>query len=229
MGSMIQTILLMAPPIIFAVVFHEVSHGYVAWLKGDNTAKVMGRLTLNPIAHVHWFGTIVMPLVFYMLSGFLFAFAKPVPVNFGQLRDPKKDMIWVASAGPFSNIVLAIFSALSLKLVAWINPESYVIALMNLQQRTIGFAGGFFVPVVYVLYFSVVINIVLAIINLIPIPPADGGRIVSGLLPDAQARSYSAIEPYGLAILIFILFYNPLNIINWTIHPLINGILNLLL
>jgi len=228
-GGMIQLVSVMAIPVILAVVLHEVAHGYVAWLRGDDTAMRLGRLTLNPLAHVHWFGTVVLPLIFYMTTGFLFAFAKPVPVNFHNLRDPKRDMALVAAAGPATNVVLALISALLLRLLAWTSPESYVAAYNNLMSHSPGFAGSLVIPVIYMLYFSVLLNIILAVINLIPIPPADGGRIVHGLLPDEQGKAYIKLEPYGLFILIFILFFNPFNIINWTLHPLIGGILSLLL
>jgi len=218
----------MAIPVILAVVLHEVAHGYVAWIRGDDTARLMGRLTLNPIAHIHWFGTIVLPIVFYLTTGFLFAFAKPVPVSFHKLRNPKNDMVLVAAAGPATNLVLAVISALMLKIVAWLNPEVFIAAYASLKGQSIGLGASFLTPIVYMLYFSVFLNIVLAVINLIPVPPADGGRIVTGLLPDRQAIAYSKVEPYGLFILLFILFFNPLNIIDWTLHPIIGGILNLL-
>jgi len=228
-SNLIQTISVMALPVILAVALHEVAHGYVAWIKGDDTAKRMGRITLNPIAHIHWFGTIVLPITFYMASGFLFAFAKPVPVNFQNLHNPKKDMVWVAAAGPITNLILAVISALILKIIIWLNPEVSSVAYSNILNRNTSFAGAFIVPVIYMLHFSVLLNIVLCVINLIPVPPADGGRIMTGLLPDKHAMAYAKVEPYGFFILIFILFFNPLKILNWTIYPLIGGILKLLL
>jgi len=228
-SNLIQTIAVMALPVILAVALHEVAHGYVAWIKGDDTAKRMGRITLNPIAHIHWFGTIVLPIMFYAASGFLFAFAKPVPVNFQNLNNPKRDMVWVAAAGPMSNIILAVISALILKIIIWFDPASFNVAYSNILNHKTGLSGGFIVPLIYMLHFSVLLNIVLCVINLIPVPPADGGRIVAGLLPDRQAMAYARVEPYGFFILIFILFFNPLNILDWTIYPLIGGILKLLL
>jgi len=225
--------------ITMAVVVHEVAHGYTALILGDQTAKIMGRLTLNPIAHIHWFGTIVMPLGIYLLTlytygqGLAFAFAKPLPVDFRNLRDPKKDMIWVAAAGPGVNIVMAVIYASLLRILLLLSPAAIEMfdnmqhgAPLNLDTSlsllTLFFALQFF-------YASVIINVILAIINLIPVPPADGGRIVAGLLPDPQAQKYAAVEPYGLGILILILYFNPLNIINWTIGPVMNGLLHLLL
>jgi len=227
---MIQIILVMALPVIFAVVLHEVAHGYVAWMKRDNTAKIMGRLTLNPLAHVDPFGTILLPIMFYYTTGFLFAYAKPVPINFYNLNNPKKDMVWVAAAGPATNLVLAVLSAFLLKTAGWISPQALAEVYANLMGRSTGFESALFVPIIYMLYFSVGLNVVLAVINLIPVPPADGGRIAVGLLPDEQAAAYSRIEPYGMFILIFILLFNNYHhILDWTIRPLIGALLNLLL
>ena len=232
--TIIQTLGLLAP-IAMAVVCHEVAHGYTALRFGDQTAKLMGRLTLNPIAHIHWFGTIVMPLMIYFLTvaasgqGFVFAFAKPVPVDFRRLSNPKRDMIWVAAAGPATNIILAVISAGLIRILGMIAPEAFAEFTVGFQSNTLDLTTSFISPVFFVLIVSVYINIVLAVINLIPVPPADGGRIVTGLLPDEQAEQYASVEPYGLIILIMILFYNPLNIINWTIRPVVDGMLNILL
>jgi len=218
-----------------AVVIHEVAHGYAALYFGDQTAKLMGRLTLNPIAHIHWFGTIVMPVTIYFFSmlstghGFFFAFAKPVPVAFHRLRNPKKDMVWVAAAGPGINIALATGAAGLVRALEWMAPESFAEFSKMFQGSAMDLTSSPINIVFFILLASVYVNIVLAIINLIPVPPADGGRIVMGLLPDDTAASFAKIEPYGLGILILILFYNPLNIINWTIHPVIEGLANLLL
>ncbi len=220
---------MMALPVIFAVVLHEVAHGYVAWAKGDDTAKRMGRLTLNPLAHIDPFGTVLLPIMFYMTTGFLFAYAKPVPVNFHNLRNPKKDMAVVAAAGPLMNMILATVSAILFKLVGWMSPESMAVTKGILVSGSIGYGGLILVPIMMMLYFSVILNVILAVINLIPIPPADGGRIAVGLLPDKQAREYSKIEPYGLFVLIIILVVNPFGITNWTIYPLVDMLLKILL
>ncbi len=228
-GQLIQLISVMAIPVILAVALHEVAHGYVAYLKGDDTAKRMGRLTINPLAHIDLFGTVLLPILFYMTAGFLFAFAKPVPVNFHNLRDPKRDMALVAAAGPAVNILLAIVSALLFKFFGFLNPDSMSEFYTNLMGKTEGIGGTFAVPILYMLYFSVTLNVILAVINMIPIPPADGGRVVIGFLPDKQAAIYSRIEPIGLFILILILFINPFNILGVTIEPLIKFMLGLLL
>ena len=228
-GSVVQAISVMAIPVVFAVTLHEVAHGYVAHIKGDDTAKILGRLTLNPIAHIDIFGTVILPILFYTLTGFLFAYAKPVPVNFQNLANPKRDMILVAAAGPMTNVVLAILSSLALKGVGMMNPGSLDMFHANLAGASSATPGMFMLPLMYMLYFSIVLNAILAIINLIPIPPADGGRIVVGLLPEPASTTYAGIESYGMLILIFILFVNPLNIIDWTVRPIISGILSLLI
>ncbi|MBF0634549.1 MAG: site-2 protease family protein [Nitrospinae bacterium] len=219
----------MAIPVVFAVTLHEVAHGYVAHLKGDDTAKILGRLTLNPIAHIDIFGTVILPILFYTMTGFLFAYAKPVPVNFQNLANPKRDMAIVAVAGPVTNVILAILSSLALNGIGMLSPGSLGLFHANLAGNSAASPGVLILPLMYMFYFSIVLNTILAIINLIPIPPADGGRIVVGLLPEPASSSYASIESYGMLILVFILFMNPLNIIDYTVRPLITGILNLLI
>lgn len=219
----------MALPIIFAVVLHEVAHGYMALLKGDNTAKMMGRLTLNPLAHIDWFGTVALPILFYVSTGFLFAYAKPVPVNFNNLRNPRKDMAIVAAAGPFTNILLATISAVLFKLCAWGSPEAMAEVFSQGAVQSASITTAFMTPILMMLYFSVMLNIILAVINLIPIPPADGGRITAGLLPLKYVEPYSRLEPYGMFLLIIILLLNPMGILDWTLRPLINLLLTILL
>ncbi|MDO9392547.1 MAG: site-2 protease family protein [Methylotenera sp.] len=198
--SLIQKIVIYAPPIIFAITVHEAAHGYAAKYFGDMTAFNAGRITLNPIKHIDPFGTILLPAITILLGGILFGWAKPVPVDFSRLRNPKKDMLWVAAAGPASNFVMAIFWALVFKFSAGA-PEAiaYPLAMM---------AGA-----------GITINIVLMVLNLLPLPPLDGGRIAVSLLPMNLARPFAQIERFGFIILIALLFTGVLSRI---LTPLIN-------
>lgn len=191
MDSLIQTIAVYAIPVVFAITLHEAAHGYVARMFGDNTAAAAGRVTLNPIRHIDPIGTIVVPLAILLMSklfggaGLLFGWAKPVPVDFGRLRRPKRDMLWVAAAGPGSNLFQAIVWALSLRLMAGGQvQESFFLEM--------AIAG-------------VNVNLVLMALNLLPLPPLDGGRIVFSLLPNRMAFQYSKLEPYGIPILLLLL------------------------
>jgi Zn-dependent protease len=203
MESFFLKLSVMLVPGMLAIVCHEVSHGYVAWRFGDPTAKMMGRLTLNPIKHIDIIGTL---MIFFIGIGW----AKPVPVVFENLRNPKRDMIWVAAAGPITNILLATVSAFMLRgLVAIGNPAASSSPLAMLVE-----------PVVLMLAFSVYINLLLAIFNMIPVPPLDGGRVLVGLLPYRQAAAWSRIEPYGMIIIIALVFFT--NMFSYIISPVLN-------
>lgn len=198
-GSIIQTIAIYAIPLIFAITIHETAHGYVARMLGDNTAWMLGRLTLNPIKHIDPVGTILVPGALLLggaltgMGGIVFGWAKPVPVNFRNLRNPKVDMIWVAAAGPLANLVQAIFWAIYLKIIVMVGiHENFFIQM--------GIAG-------------ISVNLVLMALNLIPIPPLDGGRIVTGLLPPGLAWKYSRIEPYGMYILFALILTGALSVV----------------
>ncbi len=210
------TISIMLVPIMFAVVCHEVAHGFVAWRFGDPTARMLGRLTLNPIKHIDIIGTIVVP-VFLVLShsGILFGWAKPVPVAFENLRNPKRDMIWVSAAGPVTNILIAILSALLLRaIVAVGNPAFLVDSQVTIVE-----------PVILMLAASVYFNLLLAIFNMIPLPPLDGGHVLMGLLPQRQAYAFAKLERHGFMILILALFILPrflgIDIFGVIIYPLL--------
>lgn len=181
--DLIQTVLINALPVLFAITVHEAAHGYVARHFGDNTATVLGRVTLNPLKHIDPIGTILMPLMLYFATSgaFLFGYAKPVPINMNQLRNPKRDMIWVALAGPASNFIQAILWALVLfGLVAAGVDETFFIKMAQ---------GG------------ILVNLVMWAFNLFPLPPLDGGRVLAGLLPRGGAQDFLArIEPYGFFI-----------------------------
>ncbi len=191
----VQRISIWAIPILVAIVFHEVAHGWVAFRLGDPTAARMGRLTLNPISHIDLFGTVIIPLILVIAHApFLFGYAKPVPVNFQNLRNPKKDMIWVALAGPATNIILAFVSFLLLKI------------LISLDlPRDGSLASIVVIPLIYMLHASARINIVLAVFNTFPIPPLDGGRVLVGLLPEPHSTTVARVEPYGFLIILVLL------------------------
>lgn len=204
--TIIQKIAIYALPVIFAITVHEAAHGYVAKHFGDMTAFNAGRITLNPIKHIDPFGTILLPALTIMLGGILFGWAKPVPVDFGRLRNPKKDMLWVAAAGPASNFVMAVFWVLALKYSVFA-PE----AIAN--------------PLALMAKAGVAINVILMVLNLLPLPPLDGGRIAVSLLPYRYARPFANIEPYGFVILILLLFTGVLGSILQPLIAIVNGLL----
>ncbi|HWN30282.1 MAG TPA: site-2 protease family protein [Burkholderiales bacterium] len=219
MGDLIETIAIWALPVIFAITLHEAAHGYVAKHFGDLTAYAQGRVSLNPLRHIDMTGTIIVPLVLLILSklfggsGILFGWAKPVPVNFSGLRHPKRDMLWVAAAGPGANLLMALFWALVLKFAINLPESGYA-----LPMGLMGKAG-------------IQINVVLMVLNLLPIPPLDGGRIAVSLLPHHLSFRFSRIEPYGMFILLLLLFSGILGIIMWplvsTAMQLIGSVFNL--
>ncbi len=197
--TVIQKVTVYALPIIFAITVHEAAHGYAAKYFGDLTAYNQNRISLNPLRHIDPIGTILLPALTVLLGGVLFGWAKPVPVNFMNLRHPKKDMLWVAAAGPVSNLIMAIFWTILYGRSAYF-PES-----MSLFIQQMGIAG-------------ISINLSLMVLNLIPLPPLDGGRIAVSLLPNHLAYKYAQVERYGFLILIILLMTHILDLI---IFPLI--------
>jgi Zn-dependent protease len=187
--NILITICVYAIPVIFAITFHEAAHGYVARMFGDSTAWMLGRVTLNPIKHIDPVGTVLLPLVTVAVSGFMFGWAKPVPVNFSNLRNPRRDAIWVAAAGPGSNVVQALVWALVARILAE-------------TVAPTGLVGAFWFSVAMA---GVVVNVIFALLNLFPLLPLDGGRIVASLLPPRVAYTYSKTEPYGMIILILLM------------------------
>ena len=183
-NNLIQTVLIFALPVLFAITVHEAAHGYVARHFGDNTAYVQGRVTLNPFKHIDPIGTILMPLMLYFATSgaFLFGYAKPVPVNFGHLRHPKRDMVWVALAGPLSNFIQALLWAVLFTLLVG----------FGINER-------FFLEMAKA---GVLVNLVMWAFNLFPLPPLDGGRVLVGLLPPRPAHALSRVEPWGFFIVL---------------------------
>jgi Zn-dependent protease len=207
-SNLIQTVSVYAIPVIFAITLHEAAHGYAAKYFGDNTAYMLGRVTLNPFPHIHLVGTILLPLLLYFSTSgaLLFGFAKPVPVDFGNLRHPKRDMVWVALAGPASNLVQAI---------VW--------ALLYVVYTDFGVSEKFFLAMCKA---GVLSNVVMFAFNLFPLPPLDGGRIVVGLLPWKQAYQFSRIEPYGFYIVMALVITGVVNHL-W-LDPVMNATFGLI-
>lgn len=213
MDTIIQTLAIYAIPVIFAITLHEAAHGYVARHFGDPTAWQLGRITLNPIKHIDMVGTILVPVLILVASkiagasGILFGWAKPVPVNFGRLRRPKQDMLWVAAAGPGANLVMALGWAGLLKLAISMPDNAYSLPLGEMARAGIN------------------VNTVLMLLNLLPLPPLDGGRIAVSLLPMRAALKFARLEPYGFVILLLLLFTGLLDF--WLI-PLMRIFLSLI-
>jgi Zn-dependent protease len=208
----IQTVLIYALPVLFAITVHEAAHGYAARHFGDNTAYALGRITLNPLKHIDPMGTILMPLMMYIATSgtFLFGYAKPVPVRFGNLRNPKRDMVWVALAGPGANLVQAVFWGILL----------YVLLGMGINEP-------FFIKMCQ---GGMLVNVVMFVFNLFPVPPLDGGRILVGLLPYRQAELVSRIEPWGFFIVMGLVLAHIID--RFWMHPLMGltfGFLEILL
>lgn len=220
----LQDVSIWALPVLVAIVFHELAHGWVAFRLGDPTAQKMGRLTLNPFAHIDWLGTVVLPLLLLMARvPFLFGYAKPVPVNSYMLRNPKRDMVWVALAGPAMNILLALLSSACLHLLLPL--ASALSGAAPDSSSLIGVLSPVLGPLLLMAEKSIFINLVLALFNLLPIPPLDGGRVIAGLLPARQADAFARIEPYGLPIVLVLLYMGSFNLL---LGPVVNAFLRVL-
>lgn len=218
LAEMLQAATTWVLPVIFAVTFHEAAHGFVAYRFGDDTARRAGRMTLNPLAHVDPFGTVLLPALLFISSGFLFGYAKPVPVNFGRLRHPRRDTVFVALAGPGMNILLAIISSLLFYGVGWVPKGGAQWAAENLVH-------------------SLQLNAVLCVFNMLPFPPLDGGRVAVGILPRFLARPLARVEPYGMLILLllFVVSYAGMrsgldfNLLGWLIGAPADALIHLVL
>ena len=208
MDSLISALAIWALPVLLAITLHEAAHGYVARYFGDPTADQAGRITLNPLRHIDPVGTLLVPASILALSslfgagGILFGWAKPVPVNFSRLRNPKADMLWVAAAGPFTNLLMALGWAILFRIALVGEPGAYTVPLLKMADA------------------GMQINAVLMVLNLLPLPPLDGGRIAVSLLPHHLAWRFARLEPYGFPILLVLLFTGVLGNILW---PLIAG------
>ncbi len=204
--TLIQKIAIYALPVIFAITVHEAAHGYVARYFGDMTAHLQGRISLNPIRHIDPLGTILIPALTLAAGGILFGWAKPVPVDFSRLRNPKRDMLWVAAAGPAANLIMAIMWALAYKF-------------------SVDFPPAIAIPLQYMAQAGIMINVVLMVLNLLPLPPLDGGRIAVSLLPQRLADRYARVEQYGFIILLVLLFTG---ILSKILYPFILGTISLI-
>lgn len=202
--SLIQNLAVSALPVIFAITLHEAAHGYAARHFGDPTAWQAGRISLNPLRHIDLWGTIVIPIMILVFSngGMLFGYAKPVPVDFNRLRHPKQDMLWVAGAGPASNLFMALAWGFAAKL-SWFLPQFFSLPLARMAE------------------VGIMVNSVLMVLNLIPLPPLDGGRIAVSLLPHRLAWKFARIEPWGFPILLILLFTGILGVVMYPFVTLV--------
>ncbi len=207
--TLVQKLAALLLPLIFAITVHEAAHGWVADRLGDHTARSLGRITLNPLKHIDWVGTVLLPMAMFALTGFMFGWAKPVPVDPRNLHNPRRDMALVAVAGPGVNLLMALIWSV----------------LVLVGQGLLATLPEVAVPLVFMGAAGVFINVILMALNLIPLPPLDGGRVVTGLLPLGYARAFAKLEPYGLPILIGLLVTG---LLGWFLWPIVQATIQLL-
>ncbi len=209
LSHILHTISYMGLPLLFAMVLHEYAHGWVAEKCGDSTAKLEGRLTINPLAHIDPFGTVILPLICLILPGsFLLGWAKPVPIDPRNMHQPRRDMALVAAAGPGMNLLLAVASALLLAMLLTVDPTLSLRQTSETDASSGLFATTFLRPLAVMALYSVLINVFLALFNLLPIPPLDGGRILTAMLPSRPALALARLEPYGMLILVGLIVFD---------------------
>jgi Zn-dependent protease len=209
LSQILHTISYMGLPLLFAMVLHEYAHGWMAEKCGDSTAKLEGRLTINPLAHIDPFGTVILPMICLMLPGsFLFGWAKPVPIDPRNMHQPRRDMALVSAAGPGMNLLLAVASALFLAGLLTFEPTLTLPKTAEADGSSGLFAAMFLRPLAVMALYSVMINVFLALFNLLPIPPLDGGRILTALLPSKPAMALARLEPYGMLILVGLIVFD---------------------
>ncbi|HSA85144.1 MAG TPA: site-2 protease family protein [Nitrospira sp.] len=226
LSQILHTVSYMGLPLLFAMVLHEYAHGWMAEKCGDSTAKLEGRLTINPLAHIDPFGTVILPLICLMLPGsFLFGWAKPVPIDPRNMHQPRRDMALVSAAGPGMNVLLAIASALFLAGLFTFEPTLTLRTPPEADGSSGVFAAVLLRPLAVMALYSVMINVLLALFNLLPIPPLDGGRILTALLPSKPAMALARLEPYGMLILMgLIVFDKELGVIHTITGTLAKGL-----
>ena len=231
LSHILHTISDMGLPLLFAMVLHEYAHGWSAEQCGDHTAKLQGRLTMNPLAHIDPFGTILVPLICLLLpGGFFIGWAKPVPIDPRNMFNPRRDMALVAAAGPGMNIILAVASALLLALLLTLEPTLSLRQEADAESSSSLMTALVLRPIAVMALYSVMINVILALFNLIPIPPLDGGRILTCLFPDKPARALMRLEPYGMMILVgLIVFDKELRVIHTITNTFASGLSNTIL
>ncbi len=208
LSQILHTVSYMGLPLLFAMVLHEFAHGWAAEKCGDSTAKLQGRLTVNPLAHIDPFGTVILPLMCLLLGSFLFGWAKPVPIDPRNMHQPRRDMALVAAAGPGMNLLLAVASALLLAVLLTIEPTLSLRGSTEAEASTSLLGAMFLRPLAVMALYSVMINVFLALFNLLPIPPLDGGRILTAILPTKPAMALARLEPYGMLILVGLIVFD---------------------